>query len=116
MFENIFTSFYAKNNEIKLMGVWGKDGLELEKTIFHELAGIDLDLTGAELADIISKLEGMKLSPEKYYIKLNYHGYLLLIFSLTADFFLMVVADPGIIAGKLTFYVNLYKEKLLSAL
>lgn len=98
------------------MGVWGKDGLELEKIVFEELAGIDLDLTGAELADIISKLEGMKLSPDKYYIKLNYHGYLLLIYSLTADFFLMVVAEPGIIAGKLTFFFNLYKERMLSSL
>ncbi len=116
MFEDIFSKLHDKNKEIKMMGVWGKDGLELEKNIFTEAVEMDLELAGAELADIISKLDSLKLSPEKYFIKLYFHGYFLIIFSLTPDYFLMMVTDPTIIHGKLNFYFNIYKNQLAAAL
>ncbi len=116
MFEEIFSRLHEKNREIKIMGVWGKDGLELEKKYFSQMAGIDLELAGAELADIISKLDGLKLAPDKYFIKLHFHGYLLLIFSLTPDYFLVMVTEEAIISGKLNFYFDLYKTNLISAL
>lgn len=116
MFEEIFSRLHEKNREIMIMGVWGKDGLELEKKYFSQIAGIDLELAGAELADIISKLDSLKLAPEKYFIKLNFHGYSLLIFSLTPEYFLVVVTEKAIISGKLNFYLDLYKSNLISAL
>jgi len=116
LFEDIFLKLHDKNKEIKIMGIWGKDGLVLEKKYFSEMSEVDLELTGAELADIISKLNGMKLSMEKYFITLQFKGYSLLVFSLTSDYFLMVVTDQTIIPGKLNFYFNLYKNKLISAL
>lgn len=116
MFEEIFSKLHEKNREIKIMGVWGKDGLELEKKYFSQMAGIDLELAGAELADIISKLDSLKLAPEKYFIKLHFHGYFLLIFSLTPEYFLVVVTEEAIISGRLNFYLDLYKSSLISAL
>ncbi len=116
MFEDIFSKIHNKNREIKIMGIWGKDGLVLEKKFFSEIREVDVELTGAELADILSKLNGMKLSIEKYFITLQFKGYSLLIFSLTSEYFFMVVTDPAIIPGKLNFYFNLYKNKLISAL
>jgi hypothetical protein len=99
-----------------MMGVWGKDGLELEKKIFTEAVEINLELAGAELADIISKFDGLKFPPEKYFIKLNLYGYLLVIFSLTPDYFLLMVTDSTVIHGKLNFYFNTYKKDLVAAL
>ena len=98
------------------MGIWGKDGLVLEKKKFSEAGEVDLELTGAELADVISRFERMKLPMTKYFINLQLNGYFLLIFSLTPDYFLMIAADPTIIPGKLKFYLDLYKNKLIAAL
>jgi predicted regulator of Ras-like GTPase activity (Roadblock/LC7/MglB family) len=118
LFEEIFKTVYEKNKEIKAIGVWGKDGLELEKKYFSQGKDIDVDLelSGAEMADIIARLDNTKISPHFFIIKLSLKDYLVVIVSLTSDYFLMVIADPGIIEGKLNFYLNLYKNKLISAL
>lgn len=116
MFEEIFSRVYEKNKEIKVIGVWGKDGLELEKKFFSDLPDVDLEFSGAELADILTKLDNTKVSPETYFIKLNVHNHIMLLFSLTREYFLMILSSRGIITGKLSFYLNLYKPKILEAL
>ena len=72
MFEQVFSTFYQKNKEIKAIGVWGKDGLELEKKYFAQLdkGDVDLEFSGAELADIIARLDSLKMSPKTFFIKL----------------------------------------------
>lgn len=116
MFEEIFTRFHEKNREIKVIGVWGKDGLELEKKYFSVAEGIDLDFTGAELADVISKIEGIKIAPQNYVVKLCFKDYLLIVYSLTPDFFLVLLTGKDVIIGRLNFYLDLYKNKLISIL
>ena len=118
MFEEIFSLVYEKCKEIKVIGVWGKDGLELEKRHFSQLDDIDVDLefSGAEIADIIARLDNIKASPQTFSLKLSFRKYLLLIVSLTGEYFLLILADPEIIEGKLMFYLNLYKNRLTSAL
>ncbi len=116
MFDEIFTKFYDKNREIKVIGVWGKDGLELEKKFFSTADGIDLDFTGAELADVISKIEGIKIAPQNYAIKLSFKDFLLVVYSLTPDFFLVILAEKNMIVGRLSFYIEMYKNKLISIL
>ena len=118
MFEEIFKIVYEKNKEIKAIGVWGKDGLELEKKYFSHARDIDIDLelSGAEIADIIARMDLTKISPRLFFIKLTLQKHLIIIVSLTPDYFLMILADPGIIEGKLNFYLNLYKNQLISAL
>lgn len=114
MFEDIFKKIQKKNREIKLISVWGKDGLELDKMVFFSTKNVDIELVGAEMADIISKLSKIKTSPESYYMKLEFGDYLLFIFKLTEDFFLIILTGEEIIKGKLLFYVDLYKNKLIS--
>lgn len=116
MFEDTFSKLQEKNNEIKMIGVWGRDGLELERKYFSGTFEIDLELAGAEMADIITKLNSLKLSLERYFIKLHFHGYSLIIFSLTSEYFLMLITDPSIIPGKLNFYFDLYKHELTNTL
>lgn len=118
MFEETFKAFYERNKEIKVIGVWGKDGLVLEKKYFEKIENINVDLefSGAELADIIARLDHIKISPQTVSIRLQCQKYLLIIYSLTDDYFLMILADPDIIEGKMKFYLNLYKNQLISAL
>jgi hypothetical protein len=118
LFEETFNAFYEKNKEIKAIGVWGKDGLELEKTYFEksENINVDLEFSGAELADIITRLDHIKISPQTVFIRIQFHKYILIIYSLTTDYFLMILSDPDIIEGKMKFYLNLYKNQLISAL
>ena len=118
MFENTFEAFYERNKEIKAIGVWGKDGLELEKKYFEtsENINVDLEFSGAEMADVVSRLDRIKASPQNVFIRLQFQKYLLIIYSLTTDYFLMILSDPDIIEGKMKFYLNLYKNQLISSL
>lgn len=115
MFEDAFVKIQEKNPEIKMLGVWGKDGLELDKKFFDNPGDLDMELAGAELADVIAKLESIRLSPEQYFIKLDFHGLLLQINSLTPEYFLMILSTPEIITGKLKFYIDLYKDQLIAS-
>jgi predicted regulator of Ras-like GTPase activity (Roadblock/LC7/MglB family) len=116
LFEDTFCKLQEKNKEIKMIGIWGKDGLELERKYFSTAVELNLELAGAEMADIVTKLDSLKFSLEKYFIKLHFHGYSLIIFSVTSEYFLMLITDPSIIPGKLNFYFDLYKHELTAAL
>lgn len=98
------------------MGVWGKDGLELEKSYFSDVEEVDLEFSGAELADILSKLDSTRLGPQNYLVKINMGKFSMHIFSLTPYYFLIILSAPGAIDGKLQFYLDLYKEQIIALL
>jgi hypothetical protein len=120
LFEEIFTRFYEKNKGIKVIGVWGKDGLELEKKYFSSIGEInkymDLEFSGAELADILNRLDQTRAASRSFCIKLNYHNYFLVIYSLTRDYFLMILSGEDVIEARLKFYLDLYRDQFISAL
>jgi len=120
MFEDTFLTLNKRIHGLKMIGVWGKDGLELEKKCFTGMDEIsrviDLDFSGAELADIMGKLDRTKVSSGNYFVKLNYRRHILIIYSLTKDYFLMILADEGIIEGKLRFYLDIYRESIAKSL
>ena len=116
MFEEIFSDFFAKNEAIKVIGIWGRDGLELERKIFSETGDIDLDLFGAEIADIITRIEGIKSSARTYYMNLIFENYFLMIFSLTKDYFLIILADKEMVPGRLVFFNEVFKQRIISLL
>lgn len=120
MFEDMFSVFHKKNDEIRAIGVWGKDGLVLDKQYFNpgDTAGmdIDLDFSGAELADILSKLDNARVSSGSFFLRLQYHEFDLLIYSLTAEYFLIILAEKAIIEAKVRFYLDLYRDRLAAAL
>lgn len=116
MFKKIFAKIHQQNKEINLIGIWGKDGLELEKILFTEAVDINIDLLGAEVADMVAKLADLKNFSDHYFFKLKVTDRQVFIFSLTADYFLIVLSDKEIIPGRLNFYFELYKEKLIFSL
>ena len=115
MFKTIFAEIYKKNADIECLGVWGKDGLELEKIIYSTHYS-NIDLIGAEMAAILSQIDTFNLTSDKFYLELSNGLFKVVIFSLTPDFFLLVFGKFGMITGKLRFYVDLIKPQLNSFL
>ena len=62
MFKTILNDIQAHNPEIFLIGIWGKDGLELEKAVYLP-PDADIDLLGAELAEVVGKLDNLQCEP-----------------------------------------------------
>ncbi|MGE5341519.1 MAG: hypothetical protein ACM3SY_08550 [Candidatus Omnitrophota bacterium] len=114
MFEEIFLRLYERNKDIKVIGVWGKDGLELEKKWFTDNSdlkrSIDLDISGAELADVIARMDHAKTGLDTFLILADFHGYKLMVYSLTKDYFLILLTENTILEGKLRFYLGLYRN------
>ncbi len=78
MFKTIFNDIQARNPEIYLIGIWGKDGLELEKAVYLP-PDADTDLLGAELAEVVGKLDNLEVSQRRFpyricFRKIQDHG------------------------------------------
>lgn len=114
LFEDIFNQIQNKNKEIKCIGIWGKDGLELERMGYMEFSQ-DIELLGAMLADVLSRFETVTLSALNHMIRINYVDETLIVFSLTGDYFMVVLAERDIIPGKLDFYVKIHRDKIISS-
>jgi hypothetical protein len=115
LFKAIFNDIHQHNPETYLIGIWGKDGLELEKTTYL-LSSIDIDLLGAELADVLTKLEKLELTSADISIEYISGQFKILVNSLKAGYFLLLVSSQNQISGKLKFYLNLKKSNILSLL
>jgi predicted regulator of Ras-like GTPase activity (Roadblock/LC7/MglB family) len=115
LFEKIFDEIHASNPEIRCVGVWGRDGLVLEKKIYVDNP-TDLELLGAQIADITSKFNNIKMTSEGYNLKMVIEDSLLMVFSLTEEYFIVILTDQTTIPGKLAFYVDASKNKVLSLL
>lgn len=116
MFEKVFSKLHDAQKEIKMIGVWGKDGLELERKDFEEIEHLDVELVGAEIADLISKIDGIKISPQSFYLKFSLKGNQMLIYSLTENYFLILLTEKNIIPGRLKFYIDLYRDQFVGEL
>lgn len=115
MFKPIFNDIHQHNPETYLIGIWGKDGLELEKATYLP-PSIDIDLLGAELADILAKLDNLEVLSTDICIEYITGQFKIFVYSLTADYFLLLVSNQNQIMGKVKFYLNLKKSNILSLL
>ena len=115
MFKDVFDAISGKNPEICLIGIWGKDGLELEKAVYAP-ADMDLELLGAEIADVITRIDKTRLFSGEYGMECPYRGMKVNAFSLTTGYFLLIVSTENVIPGKLKFYLELHRQKLQSLL
>ena len=115
LFKDVFDSISGKNPEICLIGIWGKDGLELEKAVYAP-ADMDLELLGAEIADVVSRIDKTSLFSGEYGVECPYRGLKVNAFSLTDGYFLLTVSTGNVIPGKLKFYLELNRQKFRSLL
>jgi predicted regulator of Ras-like GTPase activity (Roadblock/LC7/MglB family) len=115
LFKPIFEDIHQHNPETYLIGIWGKDGLELEKATYLP-PSLNIDLLGAELADILAKLDHMEVLSTDICIEYISGQFKIFVYSLNAGYFLLLVSNQNQIAGKLKFYLNLKKSNILSLL
>jgi len=115
VFKPIFDQIQEKNPEIHFIGIWGKDGLELEKSTYNP-AQVEIELLGAVLADVVSKIDRIAISPSQYFVEYMMDQLKVVVMPLTHTHFLLVIAQPQLVAGKLKFFYSLYKDQIVSLL
>ncbi len=115
MFKPIFEEITRKNPEIYAIGIWGKDGLELEKLTVVR-ADVNSELLGAEIADVVARLDNLQLTPGRFSLEYVAGRMKVMVFSLTPRYFLLVVCGPELISGRLAFYLGLHRDRLAAQL
>lgn len=115
MFKTIFNDIQARNPETYLIGIWGKDGLELEKEVYLP-PDANMDLIGAELAEVVGKLDNLDIDRADFQIEYVSGKFKILVLSLNSGYFLLLVSGKSLISGKLRFYLDLKKDSILALL
>lgn len=115
MFKEIFDDIHAHNPEVYLIGIWGKDGLELDKAVYLPPEA-DMDLIGAELAEVVGKLDNLDLDRTGFQIEYISGKLKIMVLSLNSGYFLLLVSGKNVISGKLKFYLDLKKDGILALL
>ena len=115
MFKEIFDEIHRHNPETYLIGIWGKDGLELEKSVYLP-PDADMDLVGAELADVVGKLDNLDLDRAGFVIEYVSGKFKIMVLSLNRSYFLLLVSARNLISGKLKFYLELKRDAIIAQL
>jgi len=113
MFSETFDAISQKMPEIQMIGIWGKDGLELEKKIFKSL-NIELELLGAEIADVVSRIDQIRVNTQNFRVEIKTRSVKLAIFSLNHEYFIFLVGDDSLLFGRCKFYIDLFLDNLKS--
>jgi len=117
MFYDVFEKIKAKNPEVELIGIWGADGLELDKAVFKFSPEINIELLGAELADVFLRLQKVADIDKQYYLEMIFQQEKkLLVVSVDYRYYLLIIASRDLICNKLKFYIELYRQKILENL
>ena len=116
MFKTIFNDIHARNPETYLIGIWGKDGLELEKAVYLP-PDADMDLIGAELAEVVGQAgQPGQSTHADFQIEYVSGKFKIMVHSLNSGYFLLLVSGKNLISGKLKFYLDLKKDSILALL
>lgn len=115
MFEQYYEKVTRGESGIYMIGIWDKDGLEVDKKVYRNLKKINSEILGAEIADVVSRLSEFKYYT-RYTIKLEYEGFHILVFSMSQDYFLLVVGKSDIISGRIGFHVHRHRDEILKNL
>ena len=115
MFEEWFKQIKQKNPDVLSISVWGKDGLEVERRSF-EVVDVDWDSFGPGMTEVFRKIKSLGQISEDLFLVLKYESHHTIIYDLGADCFLIIIALPILIPGKLKFSLDLVKEQLTAVI
>jgi len=115
LFEKYFDSIYDKNRSVKMLGIWGKDGLVLERKAYGD-DNLDKDMVGAEIAEILSGISRLSYINDETHIKLETDDSFIWVQTINKDYFLIAITNKDIIFGKLLFYIKQSQKDFLSIL
>jgi hypothetical protein len=65
---------------------------------------------------LVARLDQLQLTPGRFSLEYIAGRFKVMVFSLTGNYFLLVVAGPELISGRLAFYLGLNRERLASLL
>ena len=114
MFKEIFNKIVS-DKYIKMIGIWDKDGLEIEKEVYGDMDHINTEVIGAEMADITARIGEFKYN-NSYSIKLEFKEVNIYVFSLISDYFILIATEKEAISGKIKFYIDNHKEEIIKKL
>lgn len=112
MFDEIFDRIHQKIDEIVYCAVCGKDGLILEQKSYGSTGVIEPELLSAEMAEIAVKNDSLAVTPDTYYSEYDLDNGMLFVFSLSPEYYLLVLSDKSAIRGRLRFYIDLNLDAL----
>ncbi len=115
MFEKLFDEIWEKNKSVKMLGIWGKDGLVLERKAYFE-DEIDKDMLGAEVAEVLSVITKMSYAGERTNLSFIKDDINIYVVTVSSEYFFIAVTDKTAIPGKLQFYLKMKEKEFLSAL
>lgn len=115
MFEKIFDEIYEKNKSIKMLGVWGKDGLVLERKAFLD-NDLDNDMVGAEVAEILSGMTKLSYVGDSTHIRMETEDSYIYVVTISKDYFIIAITGKDMIFGKFLFYLRMKEREVLSIL
>jgi len=75
-----------------------------------------MDLIGAELAEVVGKLDNLDLDRAGFQIEYISGKLKIMVLSLNSGYFLLLVSGKNVISGKLKFYLDLKKDGILALL
>ncbi len=117
MFKELFEKIKTKNPEVEMIGIWGGDGLELDKAVFNLPPEVNTELLGAELADVFLRLQKISEIEKKYFLEMIFNqNRKLVIFSLNYQYYILVIASGDLVTNKLKFYIELFRQNFLDNL
>jgi predicted regulator of Ras-like GTPase activity (Roadblock/LC7/MglB family) len=114
VFEEIFNKIVS-DKLIKMIGIWDKDGLEIEKKVYLNMDHINTEVIGAEMADITARIGEFKYN-NSYSITLEFEEVKVFVYNLLNDYFILVATGKDAINGKVKFYVDNFKEEIIKKL
>jgi hypothetical protein len=75
-----------------------------------------MDLIGAELAEVVGKLDNLDVDRADFQIEYVSGKFKIMVLSLNSGYFLLLVSGKSLISGKLKFYLDLKRDDILAQL
>ncbi len=115
MFSDIFQLIKNRVPEISYIGIWDRDGLEVERILYGRQQ-LNTELLGAECADMVSRLAGLSEGRVPGVIEARWQDNTISALPLNQSFFLLVLTGAPALPGKTRFYMQINAPRLAAML
>jgi len=117
VFEVIFDKIKDYEENIKMIGVWGIDGLVIEKKEYTDNIEVNYELIGAEFADIVKRALMVSIdNKNELFINLSGKDCEIMLVSLNNEYFLIIFSNKKSLKSKIKFLISFYKKEILNLL
>jgi len=115
LFNDIFFFLKSRVPEISYIGIWDRDGLEVER-VHYDRHNFNTELLGAECADIVTRLSRASGGKAPGLLEARWQENVITATALKGSFFLLAMTTSPAIAAKTRFYLQSASHKINSLL